>query len=184
MSALSAPVPGFAQTNIDSTRDPLRSSQNVARVYVAAASATFDAVEHTPNLMVAPIYQPLIAVMLARSPTFRRQCMRIAAAPDLSVHITTNPPVGSRSAALTRIHRRPGGRVEAIVQVGISDRLAELIAHELEHVIEQLDGIDLSVKARLRASGVRRLSEIEAYETRRAIVTGQRVAREVSARTP
>ena len=55
----------------------------------------------------------------------------------------------------------------------LSPRIVELIAHEIEHIIEQLDGVDLRAKSRLRASGVRRVNaDLEAYETTRAIVTG------------
>jgi hypothetical protein len=79
---------------------------------------------------------------------------------------------------MTEIQRLSGGRLVAYVRVGLSAATGELIAHEIEHVLEQLDGVDLPVKSRLRGSGVKRLTELEAYETTRAIVTGQRVARE------
>ena len=179
-------VSGFTQTDTDGDGDDdaLRSSQHAVGVYVAGESAVFDGAACAPNLTVASSYQPLVDTMLARSQTFRRQCARIAAAPYLSVVIRTDPPVGKRVKALTEIHRVPGGRVEAVVQIGHSADVGELIAHEFEHILEQLDGVDLAVKARLRGSGVRRLGEINAYETTRAIVTGRRVAREAFQRAP
>ena len=61
---------------------------------------------------------------------------------------------------------------------------AELIAHEFEHIIEQLDGVDLAIMSRLRSTGVKRVGEVDAFETRRAIVTGLRVARESAIAAP
>ncbi len=52
----------------------------------------------------------------------------------------------------------------------------ELIAHELEHILEQLDGVDLQAQA---GNGAVWKSERASYETRRAIETGRRVAREI-----
>lgn len=177
-------VSGFTQTDTDAARDDLRSSQSAVRVYVAAESAAFDTAGRARNLTVTTLYRPIIDAMLSRSPTFRRQCARIAAAPDLVVLIRSDPPTGTRASAVTHIHRLPGGGLEAVVQIGPSNRLPELIAHELEHIIEQLDGVDLRVKSRLRESGVRQSGELEAFETTRAIVTGLRVAREVVERAP
>ena len=122
--------------------------------------------------------------MLARSSTFRRQCARIAAATHLFVSIRSEPSRQTRASALTEIQRHPGGRVDAVVWIGPSARLTELIAHEIEHIIEQLDGVDLRVRARLRDSGVRRTADSDAYETTRAVATGQRVARELLEQVP
>jgi len=179
-------VSGFAQTDTNDEREALRSSHSAVRVYVAAESAAFDTVERTPNLTVSPVYQPVVDAMLSRSPTFRRQSARIAGAPHLSIVIRSEPPAGTRLAALTRILRRPGGNLQAVVHISPCARTVELIAHEIEHIIEQLDGVDLRVKSRLRASGVRRANDADqdTFETTRAIVTGLRVAREVSERTP
>lgn len=171
-------VSGFTQTDTERDRDEGRSSQSVVGVYVAGENAALERVACAPNLTTSAAYQSLVDAMLARSPTFRRQCARIAAAPYLSVIIRSDPPVGTRVRALTEIQRLSGGRVEAFVKVGHSAATGELIAHEIEHILEQLDGVDLRVKSRLRGSGVRRLAELEAYETTRAIVTGRRVARE------
>jgi hypothetical protein len=177
-------VSGFTQTDVPHDDEALRSSHEVARVYVAAQSATYDTAVTASNLGVAPVYRPLIDTMLSQSPTFRRQWARLAAAGHLSVLIRSDGPNSSRAGAMTSIQQRPGGRIEAIVQVGVSKRTAELIAHELEHIIEQLDGVDLRAKSRLAASGVRRVWDLGAYETERAIATGLRVAREISQGMP
>jgi hypothetical protein len=58
----------------------------------------------------------------------------------------------------------------------------ELIAHELEHVIEQLDQIDLASLAALRDTGVRHAQgEGVVFETARATQVGLKVTREVRA---
>src|SRR5688572_32188488 len=44
------------------------------------------------NLIVARLYQPLVEAMLRDSPTFRRQCVRIAAEAGLTVHLSVTPP--------------------------------------------------------------------------------------------
>ena len=107
-------------------------------------------------------------------------------ASHLTVEIRSHPPTGTRSLGLTQILRRPGGDLRAIVSIGPCARTAELIAHEIEHIIEQLNGVDLRAKSRLRGSGVHRTNDmtLEAFETTRAIATGLRVASELAERTP
>jgi hypothetical protein len=177
-------VSGFTQPNTDDDRDERRSSQSAVRVYVAAQSAVPDSLARAPNMTIAAIYLPVVDSMLSRSPTFRRQSARIAAAAHLSVEIRGDLPAELRLPALTRIVRRPDGNLQAIVFVGPTLRAPELIAHELEHIIEQLDGVDLRIKSRLRATGVHQTRDqhLEAFETRRATVTGLRVASEFFAK--
>jgi hypothetical protein len=60
--------------------------------------------------------------------------------------------------------------------------LAELelhIAHELEHIIERIDGVHVELMAALAIHGVDRLGNT--FETVRARETGRAVAREVTA---
>ena len=177
-------VSGFTQSDTASEGDELRSSHAAVRIYVATDSPRFDTLAPSPNLSVAALYLPVVERMLARSSTFRRQCARIAAATHLFVSIRSEPSRQTRASALTEIQRQPGGRVHAVVWIGPSARLAELIAHEIEHIIEQLDGVDLPVRVRLRDSGVRRARDTDAYETTRAVATGQRVARELLEQVP
>lgn len=172
-------VSTFAQSDTDRERDPLRSSQDAVRVYVAAREND-DEVRPADNLHISSAYQPLIEAMLSRSPTFRRQYARLARAPVVSVVLRADMPAGRRVDALTQISSRALG-VEAVVHVMPSTRTVELIAHELEHIIEQLDGVNLRAKSRLRSSGVRVTADQDTFETTRAVLTGQRVAREVVA---
>ena len=60
------------------------------------------------------------------------------------------------------------------------DNAVEIVAHEFEHIIEQLDNIDLAAKARRARSGVHTLDLGRSiFETRRALKVGRRVAGEV-----
>jgi len=80
-------------------------------------------------------------------------------------------------------HARAAMRHENGVLVSVDIHLArledpvELIAHEIEHVIEQLDEADLEAHAR---SGNVWKGDDGAFETRRAIAVGRRVASEVT----
>jgi hypothetical protein len=87
--------------------------------------------------------------------TFRRQCSRIIDTPNVLV--------------------RRAGRLEADIYIVRQNMFVELLAHELEHVIEQLEGLDLQLAARQGRGRVRE----GAYETRRAIEAGRKVAAEV-----
>ena len=177
-------IPGFAQTNTqtDRRRQPFHS---VVRIYAATHDAARDDVAVATNLTIAPRYQSTVDAMQRLSATFRRQMARVAAEPLLTVVLDGDlPPPGQRALAVTNVSRDADGRLRAMIRIGARDRAVELIAHELEHVIEQLDGIDLSAKARLRSAGVWSCDcgNLEAFETNRAVVTGLRAAREVGER--
>ena len=176
------PVSGFAQSDGRVRAALVRSSATVARPYVAERNPSHDVTVLPPNLTVAEVYRPVVEEMRVRSPTFRRQCARIAAATSLTVVIEADPPAPlHQSAAVTRFSRYKLGRMRAVIHVALSDRTPELIAHELEHVLEQLDGVDLVAKARTPSSGVHACcGSDDAFETTRAIATGQRVARELA----
>ena len=175
-------VSAFAQTNRVRDGDDLHSSHTVVRTYTAAREADDD-IAHAANVAIPPVYRALVDAMLTRSPTFRRQYARIACAVHLSVVVRSKMPSGRRSAALTQMSPKAGGAVEAEIFIPSSSRAVELIAHEFEHIIERLDGVDLRGKARLRATGVRLTADEDSFETTRAVLAGQRVVREVLERT-
>jgi hypothetical protein len=116
--------------------------------------------------------------MLALSATFRAQCRRIGEAPSLRVVVRIDPTLVDRSyRAQTRFARAPSGDIFARVHVGLRLNPVEWIAHEFEHVIEQLDGVDLPALAAGR-NGVW-LSTDKMFETIRAIDAGRAVAAEM-----
>jgi hypothetical protein len=110
---------------------------------------------------------------------FRRQCQRIANTPDLLVRVQTTEVGSSWTRARTNIAKQADGTLLAIVQLGARQDYVELIAHEFEHIIEQLDGIDLASRARLGSTGVSRAFATNAFETERAKRIGVMVWTEV-----
>ena len=177
-------VSGFAQA--DSWAGPQRTSFTVARAYVPVREVHDEDDEMPKNLKIAPMFRAHVQMMRALSPTFRQQCIRIAQEPRLIVVVegeATSMP--SESRALTRITRERNGGLQALVRIRHREQVTELIAHEIEHVIEQLDGVDLKSMVAMNASGVRqcRCAETGSYETLRAVLAGEQVAREVDERS-
>jgi hypothetical protein len=134
-----------------------------------------------PNLEFTESLRPILQRMWQYSPIFRRQCARLAQAPDLSVVILVGKLPEHRkdeATALTRISGRPGRSMRAEVLLGLTD-LELHIAHELEHIIERIDGVHVELMDALAIQGVDRYGD--AFETARAKETGRAVAREVRA---
>lgn len=135
-----------------------------------------------PNLLVSSMYRPVVESMLRDSPTFRRQCVRIAAESRLTVRLSIGSvPLGSDVRAITRISWSGSGHLTAVVNIGFRENAQELIAHEFEHIIEQLDGVDLKARAALAHTGVTSIGHHSAdkFETTRAQRTGLKVVAEL-----
>ena len=132
------------------------------------------------NLTASAVFRPALERMWQSSATFRRQCGRLSADPQLRVSLLMEELARHPSSYRARaVMKRQGG---ALVSVNIHltrfGDPVELIAHELEHVLEQLDGVDLGALAGREDVWKR---EDGAFETRRAIEVGRRVAGEVNA---
>ena len=116
-----------------------------------------------PANLVAGVYRPTVEAMWKASPTFRHQCERLAARPALTVKLVVDlsrvPNPAIRASA--EISRKNGILVFARVMIHSPDDTVELIAHEIEHVIEQIEGL-----------------RSPTLESTRAIEVGRRVARE------
>jgi hypothetical protein len=115
-----------------------------------------------------------------RSPAFRAQCERIAAATNLRVTVRVNTAIPSRCRAFTILTRR-GDRMVAQVHLPPTHGLVELVAHEFEHVLEHIEGVDLKRLARVKGSGVHEL-EGRVFETDRAQRAGRLVLAEMERR--
>lgn len=113
-----------------------------------------------------------------RSPTFRAQCERIATADNVRVTVRIDTRIPSRCRAFT-IVRRQGYDIHAEVHLPASNALIELVGHEFEHVIEQIEGFDLKRLSRVKGSGVRE-AEPHVFETDRAQSAGRVIAAEVA----
>jgi hypothetical protein len=145
---------------------------------VAALAETGD----PSRLVVTPLLQPVIETMWRTSPTFKAQCARLRQAPSLivTVSIGSRPRVG---AARGRVYvdRSAGLAARADILIAQDFRslaeLVEVLAHELEHVIEQLDGVELRADS---SHGMYQLAN-GSFETARAVHIGQQVSGEVDA---
>ena len=135
------------------------------------------------NLVVSDTHRAVLWKMWERSPSFRQQCGRIAAEPRLLVRLYTATSLSqSQGRAATYVRRRASGLLDARIYLAKeipAARLVEPIAHELEHVIEQMEELSLDRIARRAPATVWRTGP-GAYETRRAILIGRRVAAEVA----
>ena len=123
------------------------------------------------------IEQPLQRIY-ERAPSFRAQCARIAAAEGLRVTVRIDPQMPSRCRAFTRL-RRSGDQLFADVHLRPSSDHAEMLAHEFEHILEQIEGLNLPALSRVKGSGVREV-EYSIFETERAQAAGEAVAAEAA----
>ena len=129
-----------------------------------------------PNLEPG-VFQAQIEDMWRRSATFRRQCDRLAAAPGLTTTIHVAPTGASGLRAGTVFSGPAGQARRADVRLLLADQSPEVIAHEIEHIIERLDGVDL----RDHVGAGSAYANSWGYESHRAVEIGRRVAREMAA---
>lgn len=135
---------------------------------------------HLPrNFSVALLFERLIATMLEKSPTFRHQCVELARAPRLRtvIRLEMMMPLSDKRGE-TRIVRYETGALRATVGIGPTVDYAVVLAHELEHLLEQVEEADLASMADRPDSGVTRTGS-GAFETARAIKAGRSVQREM-----
>jgi hypothetical protein len=127
-----------------------------------------------PSNIDAGVFTRDVIALLGRSDTFRSQCERVAGTSrvrvTLAIVFTLN---GGR--AQTAIHRFPSGAILAEVDVLFGENYRELLAHEFEHILEQIEGVDLRQEA---AEGRAWLLPGGAFETRRAYLAGVQVRTE------
>jgi hypothetical protein len=128
------------------------------------------------RLIVKPTLLGVLEDGWERSPTLREQCRELAEARSVVVLEWGESP-DSQSRAVTRMGADSTGVVVARVSVPPVSHAIELVAHELEHVLERARGLDLAAKSRQRDSGV--WKAFGGFESQRAIDIGRQVAREV-----
>jgi hypothetical protein len=135
------------------------------------------------NVQLLHAIEREIQAIYDRSPSFRAQCARIAETDRLRVTVRINPAIPSRCRAYTVVQRR-GNQIRAEVHLPPSADHAELLAHEFEHILEQIEGLDLRTLARVKDSGVYELDHA-VFETDRARTAGAIVRTETRrSRTP
>jgi hypothetical protein len=134
------------------------------------------------GIQVADDLRPRVELMLRKSATFRSQCRRIAEAPQLYVRVRVDTLMTGRAyRAVSKICRQPSGAIVAAIDIAAFGDPAEWLAHEFEHLIEQLDGVNLRELER-RRQGVWQ-SGTQMFETARAVRVGRQVLSEMRTRT-
>lgn len=128
------------------------------------------------RLVVKPTLLGVIEAGWARSPTLRAQCEALAAARAV-VTLEWGPPPDSQARARAHLDRRDGVVVARIIVPPCPETL-ELVAHELQHVIELANGLDFEAESTRSGSGVWRAAW--GFETQAAIEAGRRVGRELN----
>jgi hypothetical protein len=125
-----------------------------------------------------PELRPLLDSLLESSPTFRSQWDRLGREPKLYVRVRLDARLDDSSLrARTVVRRAEDQTVVALVDIRVFGDRAELLGHEIEHVIEQLEGLNLPQLA----GASRGVWETHrgVFETERAIRAGQRVFKEM-----
>ena len=177
---VSAQSPGI-QLAVNRGGGPLAmESMHASHVYVDEdRRAAPESVSAPRNLVTSPELQQLVMALLRASSTFRRQCARLESAPSLTVTVKRAIPAGEGTRASTKIINAPEKRLYATVHLGPAADESELLAHELEHIIEQLDGVDLAAMAKRNGTGVWNINDTGYFETERAKAVGRQVADEL-----
>jgi hypothetical protein len=139
------------------------------------ASVSADGKSGVPANLKPGAFQSIVEMMWQASPTFKRQCLRIAAQKTLTVRLRAESNRGPGSPrARTEFSRRDGVLTRADVVVSdLRDRV-ELIGHEFEHIIEQIEGVRLRETACVGTNTV-----TSVFESCRAMEIGRRIAREI-----
>lgn len=118
--------------------------------------------------------EPVAIALLSRSPTFQQQCLRIAAAVVLRIRVrVTSALPGGRGE--TTIIRYDTGALRADVRLHFGEDYIELLAHEFEHVLEQVDQISLAQEVSAKRAWT---TATGAFETLRAWEVGLRARQE------
>jgi hypothetical protein len=140
-----------------------------------AASAQEVATTLPRGLYIAPCLRDTVDEMLARSPTFRAQMEALGRARAIGISITLSASTSTTPADAT-FRRYESGVLLAFIRLHSIVGKAELIAHEVEHVLEQVEGVRVDKLAR---TGQEAWWTGRAYETSRAVEAGQQVASEM-----
>jgi hypothetical protein len=129
------------------------------------------------NMRVPESLRPILEEALRHSPTFRRQVQELRRTPRVRMAIS----YGSLSIwhvlrAESTMYRHEFGAVDVDTRLYTVRDAIEVVAHELEHVCEQIEGVDVRALSHRRNSGVYTVGTH--FETRRAVLVGRQVAQE------
>ena len=174
--AFGPPVVDAQQPDLQVERDPAPANESISP---EAKRETGSRLEIPSNIEVSGVLKDVVLELLQKSPTFARQCERIAAARYARILVLATPPNREVTAPRARstITRHVFGALRATIEIPIAGEYAELIGHELEHVIEQVDGLNLATLSRAGAAGIIEVQD-GVYESVRAAAAGRLVAEE------
>jgi hypothetical protein len=128
-----------------------------------------------PSNIDAGILEPIAIALLQQSPTFQQQCQHIAATIVLRVQVRIAPARHVVGRAQTTIRRYETGALRADVSVEFGSDYVELLAHEFEHVLEQVEQVSLVQQVSI---GQAWITAEGSFESRRAIDVGVRARHE------
>lgn len=150
---------------------------NLAVFAVPAAAETVARRAAAPaNMTMDGDVREFVEEMAALSPTLRRQFAVIAAAPARVDVRVSGVPLPASSRALTTIRKYESGYLHAEISLPVNSDQVELLAHELEHVVEQIERVDLTA---LERAGQAWRDSWGVFETERAHAAGHAAADEV-----
>ncbi len=144
---------------------------------MSAASDPEALVGAPERIQFEPEVQRAVSAMLELSPTFRQQYQRLLDAPVILTARVTPSGFDGTLRARSTIRRYRSGLIVVRMEIGPGSDMELWIAHEFEHVVEQLDGVDVH-KAAVRGIGSW-FSRGNAVETIRAVNAGRVVLREM-----
>jgi hypothetical protein len=133
------------------------------------------------NLRVPRDMRPLLERLLDVSPTFRQQVDLIRRTPRIRITVGYDRRRSALIDAETVIERHEYGMLIVTTTLYMPGDVTELLAHELEHVCEQIEGVRLEALAQQRPGEVHEFGG--RYETNRARDAGRRAAQELRAST-
>jgi hypothetical protein len=120
--------------------------------------------------------------LLLASALIRKQCQRLEQTPHVRVRVQlVTSPMGCHCFGKTTVAHFSDGAMSArvVLQAPASlFALGAMVAHEIEHVLEQVDGWNLRDLARRSRSGVRKVGPAM-FETERAVAAGRAAVKEL-----
>ena len=129
------------------------------------------------NVAMRKDLRPFVARLLMRSPTFRNQFERIRNTSNLQVAIELVTSQAHLPYQARCIVEKADGLITVKMELVVLRPIPEMMGHEFEHLMEQLEGVNLRTLAAQKGSGVIRQPD-GGFETKRAILAGKAVARE------
>jgi hypothetical protein len=145
---------------------------------VAPCAALGEVVQMPGTIQVADDLRQPIELMLRKSSSFRAQCRRIAKVAQLYVRVRVDARLESKPfRARTTISRLTSGTILADIDIQAFGDPTEWLAHEFEHLVEQIEGLELNDLVRRRRGAW--YSTDGMFETDRAIRMGRTVLEEV-----